>query len=137
MLFRSNPHRIVISRSSSVDANQSNSVPVTSAATNTNDFVLDLNRLQPNTGHTHAHGHEFLHQGLQINPESLQEFGPDDSDNHEHSHDRRVPPLSNLLSNSIIFFVIVLFKLLSDHILGKRLNAFLCDKLKWTKRLIY
>lgn len=120
-----NPHRIVVSRSSSNDPSQTSSVPVTPAA-NTNDFVLDLNRLQPINGHNHSHGHEFLHQGLQIDPEGLHDFGSDDNinDNHEHSHDQRVPPLSNLLSNSIIFFVIVLFKLLSDHILG--VVVFLC-----------
>ncbi|XP_052073044.1 RING finger and transmembrane domain-containing protein 2-like [Mytilus californianus] len=119
-----NPHRIVVSRSSSVDANQSQPTPATQTTDNVNDFVLDLNRLQHNPDH--AHSHDFLHQGLQIDPESLQDFGSDENmnENHEHSHERQTPPLTHLLSNSIIFIVIVLFKLLSDHILG--VVVFLC-----------
>ncbi|CAG2205967.1 unnamed protein product [Mytilus edulis] len=63
-----NPHRIVVSRSSSVDANQPQQTPVTQTSTDNvnNDFVLDLNRLQHNPDH--AHSHDFLHQGLQIDP---------------------------------------------------------------------
>lgn len=119
-----NPHRIVVSRSSSIDTNQSQQTPV--SASSNNDIVLDLSRLQQNN---HEHGtHEFLHQGLQIDPESLQnmEFGSDENmnDNHEHSHGQTRPQLTNLLSNSLIFIVIVLFKLLSDHILG--VVVFIC-----------
>lgn len=117
-----NPHRIVVSRSSSIDTNQSQQTPV--SASSNNDIVLDLSRLQQNN---HEHDtHEFLHQGLQIDPESLQnmEFGSDENmnDNHEHSHGQTRPQLTNLLSNSLIFIIIVLFKLLSDHILGKNLK---------------
>ena len=119
-----NPHRIVVSRSSSIDTNQSQQTPV--SASSNNDIVLDLSRLQQNN---HEHDtHEFLHQGLQIDPESLQnmEFGSDENmnDNHEHSHDQTRPQLTNLLSNSLIFIIIVLFKLLSDHILG--VVVFIC-----------
>lgn len=119
-----NPHRIVVSRSSSIDTNQSQQTPV--SASSNNDIVLDLSRLQQNN---HEHGaHEFLHQGLQIDPESLQnmEFGSDENmnDNHEHSHGQTRPQLTNILSNSLIFIIIVLFKLLSDHILG--VVVFIC-----------
>lgn len=113
-LMGHNPHRIVISRTLSVDANQSQQTQI--PGTTNNDIVLDLNRLQQDP----SNEHEFLHQGLQVDPE----FGADENDHHEHSHGQPRQHLTDLLSNSLIFIVIVLFKLLSDHILG--VVVFIC-----------